>query len=158
MILRKFVSLFKEILKKPYCYWLIFIFVLYITLAVVMSQFYITIQYIPKYLATIKWSELILGVLFTLIIAFLVSVNSVLLYKKYKERINIKRSSIIASVGTVGGFATGVCTACVAGLFPFIFSLFGITFTWTFLPFNGLEIQLLVILSLSLSLYFLVKS
>lgn len=151
-------NIFKEVFVTPYLYGFIIVFLLYIALAIIISQFYITIIYIPKYLQTIKWSELIVGILFTLIIAFLVSINSVLSYKKYKQKKNIRKCAAITSVGTIGGLSTGVCSICVSGLFPFIFSLFGITFTWTFLPFNGLEIQLLVIILLSLSLYFFVRN
>ena len=148
----------KEVFSKPYIFWFIGIFILYIILVVVISEFYITLQYIPRYLNTVKWSEIILGVIFTLIIAFLVSMNSVLGYIKFKQRQNIKKSGVLACVGAVGGFATGVCSVCVSGLFPFLFALFGVTFTWTFLPFNGLEVQLLVILILGISLYLLTKN
>ena len=151
------ISEIKNVFKKPYTYWLSGIFILYITIAVVISQFYITVQYIPRYLDTIKWTELAMGVILTLIIAILVATNSVFLYIKYNQRKNTKKPMVITSLGTIGGFAGGVCSACVSGLFPFIFALFGVTFTWTFLPFNGLEVQGLSIVLLSLSLYFLAR-
>ena len=138
-------------------YYFILVFLIYLILNVIFSQFYITIQYIPKYLETIKWQELIISALLSLIIGFLVSLNSILVYLRYKERKNIKKQTFFASLGTIGGFATGVCSACVAGLFPLIFGLFGISFSFLSLPLKGIEIQLLVILILLINLYFLKK-
>ncbi len=150
-------NMIKTVFKKPYVYYFFLIFFSYLILNVIISEFYVTIQYIPKYLETIKWSELVLSGIFTLIIGFLISVNSILIYLKYKERKNVKKQTLVTSIGTVGGFATGVCTACVAGLFPLIFGLFGVSFSFLSLPFKGMEIQLLIILILSVNLYYLNK-
>ncbi|MBI4159058.1 hypothetical protein HY500_02250 [Candidatus Woesearchaeota archaeon] len=147
----------KQVFKKPYLYYFILIFLIYLILNVIFSQFYITIQYIPKYLETIKWQELITSALLSLAIGFLVSLNSLLVYIKYKERKNVKKQGILATLGIMGGFATGVCSACVAGLFPLIFGLFGISFSFLSLPLKGIEIQILVILILLINLYFLKK-
>ncbi|MBI2498806.1 hypothetical protein HYV88_01030 [Candidatus Woesearchaeota archaeon] len=147
----------KQVFKKPYLYFFILIFLVYLTLNVIISQFYITIQYIPKYLETINWLELILSGIFSLIIGILISISAVLVYIKYKERKKIKKQTFLASLGTIGGFSTGICSACVAGLFPLIFSLFGISFSFLSLPFKGMEIQLLIILILTSNLYFLNK-
>src|SRR3989338_8107280 len=114
----------KQALKKPYVYFFILIFFVYLTIDVLLSQFYITI---------------------------LIS------YIKYKQRQNIKKGAAVAAIGTTGGFAAGVCTACVAGIFPFVFSLFGVSFSWISLPFNGLEFQVFVIILLIISLYLLNK-
>ena len=150
-------NMIKTGFKKHYVYYFFLIFFSYLILNVIISEFYVTIQYIPKYLETIKWSELVLSGIFTLIIGFLISVNSILIYLKYKERKNVKKQTLVTSIGTVGGFATGVCTACVAGLFPLIFGLFGVSFSFLSLPFKGMEIQLLIILILSVNLYYLNK-
>jgi len=147
----------KQVFKKPYLYFFILIFLVYLTLNVIISQFYITIQYIPRYLATLNWTELILSILFSLTIGFLISLNSVLVYIKYKERKRVKKQTFLVSLGTIGGLATGVCSACVAGLFPLLFSIFGISFSFLSLPFKGMEIQLIVILILIANLYFLNK-
>lgn len=148
----------KQVFKKPYVYYFILVFLIYLILNIIVSQFYITIQYIPKYLETIKWQELIFSALLSLTIGFLVSLNSILLYIKYKERKNVKKQGFFAALGAIGGFATGVCSACVAGLFPLIFGLFGISFGFLSLPFKGIEIQLLVVLILLINLHFLKKN
>jgi len=147
----------KEVFKKPYIYFFILILIVYLTLNILISQFYVTLRYIPKYIDTINWFELTLSILFTLVIAFLVSLTILLSYIKYKQRQKIKKGVAIAALGTTSGFAAGVCTACVAGVFPFIFSLFGISFSWLSLPFKGLEFQLLVIILLLTSLHLLNK-
>ena len=147
----------KEVFKKPYIYFFILILIVYLTLNILISQFYITLRYIPKYIDTINWLELTLSILFTLVIAFLVSLTILLSYMKYRQRQKIKKGVAIAALGTTSGFAAGVCTACVAGIFPFIFSLFGISFSWLSLPFKGLEFQLLVIILLLTSLHLLNK-
>jgi len=147
----------KEVFKKPYIYFFILILIVYLTLNILISQFYITLRYIPKYIDTINWFELTLSILFTLVIAFLVSLTILLSYIKNKQRQKIKKGVAIAALGTTSGFAAGVCTACVAGVFPFIFSLFGISFSWLSLPFKGLEFQLLVIILLLTSLHLLNK-
>mgnify|MGYP001613982565 CR=1 FL=1 len=147
----------KKIFKRPYIYFLILIFFGYLILNVIISQFYITIQYIPKYLETIRWGELLLSGIFSLTIGILIAINSVLIYIKFKERKKIKKQALLVSLGTVGGFATGVCSACVAGLFPLIFGLFGVSFSFLSLPFKGMEIQLLIIGILIINIYILTK-
>ena len=147
----------KQIFKKPYVYSLILIFLVYSILNIIISQFYITIQYIPRYLETIKWEELILSGLFSLTIGFLISINAVILYIKFKERKAVKKQTILAGLGTAGGLATGVCSACVAGLFPLVLGLLGISFSFLSLPLKGLEIQVLVIFILVANIYFLNK-
>lgn len=145
----------KKIFRKPYLYYLVLIFLIYIILNIILSQFYITLQYIPRYLETLKWRELILSGVLSLIIGVLVSMNSVVTYIKYKERRDIKKQSLLTGFGAIGGFATGICSACVAGLFPLIFGFFGITFSFLSLPFKGIEIQILVVLILIFNLYLL---
>ncbi|HLG24293.1 MAG TPA: hypothetical protein VI564_05180 [Candidatus Nanoarchaeia archaeon] len=148
----------KSLLKKPYIFWVIGIFLTYMVVNIYISQFYVTVQYIPYYLSTINWSELILGTILSLIIGILISINTVYTYVRYKERKNYKAEGALTCAATVGGLATGVCSACVAGLMPLIFSLLGFSFSWGALPFKGMEIQLLVIVVLGLGLYWNTKS
>ena len=146
-----------QVYKKPYLYFFIILFTVYLALNITISQFYVTVQYLPKYVETIKWEELVISGFLTLIIAFLVALTGTLIYKNWKERISVKKQTALVSLGTLGGLATGVCTACVAGLFPLIFGLFGVSFSFLSLPFKGMEIQLLVITFLSINLYLLMK-
>ena len=147
----------RSVFKRPWILFFFLVFFIYLSLNIIISQFYVTIQYIPRYLETIKWGELLLSGLFALLIGFLVSLNATLIFMKWKEQRFIKKQTFLTSVGTIGGLATGICTACVAGLFPLFFGLFGVSFSFLSLPFKGMEIQLFVILLLLINLYFLQK-
>tara|TARA_Y100000031_G_scaffold156402_1_gene210782 strand:+ start:1330 stop:1806 length:477 start_codon:yes stop_codon:yes gene_type:complete len=147
----------KEVFKKPYLYWLIGIFVVYLVMNIYLSEFYITAKNIPYHAQTIKWSKLVFSSLLALIIAALISVNGVYAFIKYKQRKNVKKEEGLICVATIGGFATGICPACVTGLFPILFSFFGLGFSFLSLPFEGLEIQVLIIAILVASLYLLHK-
>ncbi len=133
-----------NVLKNP-LFWILFFS--YLILAVVMSNFYQTARYIPYYLDSINWLELILSIIFTLVIATLVSLN--VLYFKEKRKLNKSLSCTAALVG----LSTGVCASCVSGVFPFLLSVLGISFSYALLPFHGLEVQFLTILVLIISLY-----
>lgn len=145
----------KKIIQKPYVYWLIGIFIVYLALNIYISEFYETAKYLRVYASQVHWEKLILGMIFTIVIAGLVAVNSVYGYLRYKQRQQIKRSGVIACAGAIGGLATGVCSSCVVSVFPLILGLFGITFSWAALPFQGLEIQALIIILLGLSLWWM---
>lgn len=143
----------KAILEKPYIYYFFLTIILYLAINVILSEFYITIQYIPKYLQTIKWSELIFSALLALIISFLVALNLNLIIIRYKEskKLNIK----LTPIGFLLGLSAGICPACITGLFPALFSIFG--FSLSILPFGGIEFQILSILILLLSIFLLSK-
>ncbi|OIO81418.1 hypothetical protein AUJ84_01080 [Candidatus Pacearchaeota archaeon CG1_02_32_132] len=121
------------------------------------SGFYQTIPLIFVYSKTVSWFKLGVSISLSLIIGVLVSILSVLIFIRYKERRNCIKESALAGIGTVTGFAAGVCPLCVAGLFPLILGLFGISFTFASLPFQGLEVQVLSIILLFLALFLLRK-
>ncbi len=145
----------KSIFCKPYVYWVIGIFFFYLGLNVYISEFYVTIPYLSVYAAQIKWGKLILGILLTLLIAALVAINSVYGYILYRRRKLVAGEGVLTCVGTIGGLATGVCSACVTSVFPLIFGLFGVTFSWAALPFEGIEVQVLMVVVLGLSLWWM---
>ncbi|MEM3113347.1 MAG: hypothetical protein QXI33_02900 [Candidatus Pacearchaeota archaeon] len=89
-------------------------------------------------------------------IALLVSLNAISFYIKYKERKNFekcKKAGFVGGVGTIGGLITGVCPLCVTGLIPLILSFLGLSFSFATLPFQGIEVQILVVIILSISLW-----
>lgn len=150
----------KIIFKKPYIFWIIGIFFMYLFISFIISGFYNTIQSIIKYSDTLNWTKLIFSISLSFIIGILVSINSVMVYIKYKERRNFKRckeAGAVAGIGTLGGLVAGFCPLCVTGLFPLIFSLFGISFSFASLPFGGLEFQIFVIIILLISLIMIEK-
>jgi len=147
-----------QIFKKPYIYGIIVIFILYIGLNILFSGFYSTIKLILIYADTVDWFKLGISIILTLGIGLLVSVNAVTTYTKYKERKKCKEGIATAGVGTLGGLVVGICPLCVTGLFPLIFGFLGIGFSFASLPFGGIEIQILVIIILSASLWMLGKN
>lgn len=165
-------AIIKECFKRPYVFWLIGIMLFYIAINVVISQFYITAQYIPYYFEQINWSSLILSATLSISIAFLVALNMVIGYIYYQRQMRAtdgtgetkkicfgkatKTSTAITTFSSLGGFATGICSACTS-VFPFLLSSSGITLTWTALPFKGLEIQGLLIILLIFNVYYINK-
>ena len=135
--------------RKPYFYATVIIFLLYLILAIALSGFYNTIPLILTYANSINWFKLGLSIVLSLIIGLLVAVNSVYFYIKYNQRKKCKEAGAVATIGALGGLAVGVCPLCVTGLFPLILSLLGISFSFASLPFQGIEVQILVILLLA---------
>jgi hypothetical protein len=140
----------RQIFKTPYIYWFLGIFIFYLILNVLISGFYNTILLILIYFKTVNWIKLGFSLLLTLIIGFLVSLNGVLIYIKYKERKNC-RGVGTASVGTIGGLIVGVCPLCITGIVPLILGLIGISFSFGSLPFQGIEVQILLAIILFIS-------
>lgn len=147
----------KIVFRKPYLYGVILIFLIYILLNIWLSGFYNTIKLIFIYASTINWLELVISIVLTLIIGILVAVNSVYAYILYKERRKCLKESAVATAGGIGGLIVGVCPLCVTGLFPLIFSFFGIGFSFASLPLKGIEVQMFVAIILLISLRMLKK-
>jgi len=142
----------KILLKNPYIYFVILIFLIYISLNIILSGFYNTIPLILVYAKTLNWFKLGISLFLTLTIGVLIAFNSVLIYVKYKERKKCKRELSLSSAGAIGGLVTGVCPLCVTGLIPLILGLVGISFSLASLPFQGVEVQFLVVIILLVSL------
>ncbi|MBI2042830.1 hypothetical protein HYT25_00385 [Candidatus Pacearchaeota archaeon] len=145
----------KKVFEKPYIYWIIGIFIFYLGLNFVLSGFYDTLKLIIVYADTVNWIKLGFSIILTLLIGFLVAINSVYFYLRYKERKDYRKAGTFTGVGAIGGLAIGICPLCITGLFPLLFGLFGITFSFASLPFQGVEIQVLVVIILLVSLWML---
>lgn len=146
-----------NVFKRPYVFYFVIIFFSYIILNLFLSGFYNTIPLIIIYAQTVNWIKLGFSIFLSLTTGFLVAVLSVLLFVRYKERKNCSKSGFFAGVGSVGGLAVGVCPLCVAGVFPLVLGVLGISFTFASLPFQGIEVQLLVTVFLLLGLFLLRK-
>ncbi len=145
----------KRVFKRPYLYWFIIIFILYLILDIFISGFYNTLPLIFKYSKTVNWFKLGVSLFLTLLIGFLVALNSIYVYVLYKERKQCGEGKALAGVGVVGGLVVGVCPLCVTGIVPLILGIFGTSFSFASLPFQGVEIQVLVIVLLIMSLWML---
>ena len=140
------------VFRKP-LFW--FVFLGYLLLAVFVSGFYNTLPLILRYASTVSWFKLSVSFLLTLAIAFLISLNAVLVVARWREKRACQRETAVGSIGTIAGLAVGVCPLCVTGLFPLFLGLFGVTFSFASLPFQGLEIQVFIVVLLSVNVYFL---
>src|SRR3989344_756213 len=142
----------KTLLKKPCVYFIILIFLVYLSLNIILSGFYNTITLILVYAETVNWFKLGISLFLTLAIGYLIAFNSVLIYVKYKERKKCKKEFTLSSVGAIGGLVVGVCPLCVTGLIPLILGFIGVSFSLASLPFQGIEVQVLVVIILLVSL------
>ena len=142
----------KILLEKPYVYFVILIFLVYLSLNIMLSGFYNTIPLILVYAETVNWFKLGISLFLTLAIGYLIAFNSVLIYVKYKERKKCKKEFTLSSVGAIGGLVAGVCPLCVTGLIPLILGFIGVSFSLASLPFQGIEVQVLVVIILLVSL------
>src|SRR3989338_9775804 len=70
--------------KKQYSI-IALIALLYVSVTVVVSKFYVTVQYIPYFVDTINWLQLLLSVVLTLTIGTLLWLNVALLFLIYQE-------------------------------------------------------------------------
>jgi len=154
---RDFLIVFKSFFRKPYVFWLIGIFFIYLALAIAISGFYNTIPLILRYAQTVNWLELGLSIVFSLIIGALVAFNLVAVHLAYKERQACREAGALTTIGTIGGLAAGICPLCVTGLFPLVLGLLGITFSFATLPFKGIEVQALSIVVLWFSLWMVTR-
>lgn len=143
-----------QVFEKPNVYWTLGVFLGYLILNVIISEFYITLWYIPAYLDTLHWGELVLSAFLTLAIAALVAISSVYSYIRYQERKTLGGATATC-VSSVVGLSTGVCAACVGSVFPSLLGLFGVTLSFASLPFRGMEVQIATIVVLGGTLYFL---
>ncbi len=142
---------------KPYVYLTLVIFLIYIILNIFISGFYQTVPLIIAYATTVNWFKLIISLILSSAIGILIAVNFTYIYISYKERKKCLEGATATSIGTIGGLITGVCPLCITGLFPIIFGLFGVTFSLASLPFQGIEVQLAIIILLLISYKMLKK-
>jgi len=80
-----------------------------------------------------------------------------MIFVRYKERKECKRSVTLAGVGTVSGLTAGICPLCVTGILPIILGGLGISFSFASLPFQGIEVQILTLFILIISLFLVIK-
>ena len=148
----------KTLLKKPCVYFVILIFLVYLSLNIILSGFYNTIPLILVYAKTVDWLKLGISLFLTLTIGALIAFNSVLIYVKYKEKKRCKKEMTLSSAGAIGGLVTGVCPLCVTGLIPLILGFTGVSFSFASLPLQGIEVQIFVVIILLASMINLSRS
>lgn len=136
----------KAVFERPYVFYFWLIFILYITLNVIINQNYITFK---TFFTSYRPSFYVPYIIFNLIVSFLVPLNINLAILKFKDlSFNTKGEEGISVLGVIAGLIGGSCPGCIAGLFPAILGLFGVSAGLSILPFYGLEIQALSIVLL----------
>lgn len=135
------------LLKKPYIFYFIIIFLVYIGLNIFINESTDTFSILSSFNKNFLVPFLILNFLF---IPFLVGMNVNLAIMKLKEvsLMASKGASGFSFVGIFGGILGGACPGCFAGLFPALLGLFGISATLSILPLYGLEISIASIILL----------
>lgn len=141
----------KAVFKRPYLYWFTGIFILYLVVNLLVSGFYDTIPLIIANTKTVSWFKLSISLILSFGIGFFVAVNSIYIYIISNQKKTCKAGATTTSIGVLGGLITGFCPVCITGLFPIIFGFLGISFSLASLPFQGIEIQFVVLLLLVFS-------
>ena len=129
----------EAIIKKPYIFLFIGVFLGYLGVNTYINQLYVTG---PDVLfSSYKISFVIPFIIFTFSVAFLVALVVNLSIIKFKELKSITKASGFGAIGIFAGILGGACPGCFAGLFPAFIGIFGISATLGNLPFFGLEIH-----------------
>ena len=141
--------------KKPYIFYFIFIFLVYIGLNIWINQTYSILPVLGGFSKVFLIPYLLFSFL---IIPFLVALTINLTIIKFKEASLISgKDGGFTFLGVFGGIFGGACPGCFVGLFPAFLGLFGITASLSILPLYGLEIQMISIALLIVAVIFLTR-
>lgn len=145
----------EAIFRKPYSFYFIFLFFLYLLFNIWINKLYITYRVLID-----NFYYGIFLIFFMILVAFLTALNINLIIIKFKEykKFNYE-SGWFTSIAVFLGFMGGACPGCIVGLFPaFAGIFFGSGISLNILPFKGIELQILSVLLLVLSANLLSKS
>ena len=137
---RRFQRIKRAILEKPYIFYFIGIFLIYIAINLIVNQLYVNLS---VFTSLVLWFRIPLILFGFLLIPVLVALTINLSIIKFREMRQVKGKSSggFTFLGMFGGVLGGACPGCFVGLFPAFLGLFGITASLSILPFYGLEIQ-----------------
>lgn len=143
------------ILSKPYSFYFIFLFFLYLFFNIWINKLYITYRVLID-----NFYYGFFLIFFMIFVAFLTALNINLIIIKFKEykKFNYE-SGWFTSIAVFLGFMGGACPGCIVGLFPaFVGIFFGSTSSLNILPLKGIELQILSVILLILSANLLSKN
>ena len=143
----------KVIATRPYIYYFIIIFLIYLTVNIIINQVYVTFPLLFRNNLKI----IIPYVALSLVIAFLIALNINLIILRFRELRILNKESGMTFFGVFGGLLGGACPSCFVGLFPAFLGLFGVTATLSSLPFFGIEILMGSAVFLIISIAFLTR-
>jgi len=150
---QRFQKIKQVTVTKPYIYYFIAIFFIYIIINIFTNKLYIVAPVILSYNLKIIIPFMILG----LLIAILVPININLIILKFKQIKQLNKESGLSFLGVFGGLLGGACPSCFVGVFPAFLGLFGITASLSSLPFFGIEILIGSAIFLIIAIIFLTK-
>lgn len=137
---RRFQRIKRAITEKPYIFYFIGIFLIYIAINLIANQLYVNLEVFTSFALWFRIPYLLFGFL---LIPALVALTINLSIIKFREMrlVKSKGSRGFTFLGMFGGVLGGACPGCFVGLFPAVLGLFGVTASLSVLPFYGLEIQ-----------------
>ena len=142
------------ILSKPYSFYFIFVFFLYLFFNIWINKLYITYGVLID-----NFYYGVSLVFLMILVAFLTALNVNLIIIKFEEykEFNYK-SGGFTSIAVFLGFMGGACPGCIVGLFPAFSGIFlGSGLSLNVLPLKGIELQILSVILLILSANILSK-
>ncbi len=143
----------KVIFEKPYRHYFALVFFFYLLLNIYVNKIHVTLPTLVNSTIFIPFT------FFLLVVAFLVAINVNLVIYRFKELKKMSKSSGgLGVLGVLGGLLGGACPGCFVGLFPAVVGLFGVTASLGSLPLYGIEIQMISVIILLVSFYFLTKN
>ena len=138
------VEVLRAVFSRPFLFWFLGVTLAYLVVTVLVNEFDTTLKYAFRFSSQVEWVTLAFSMLFSVVIAILVGINSVSAFVLRRRRIAGETQTVACAIG---GFFTGVCPGC-SSLLPSVLGWFGIGFSWALLPFKGLEVQVLIIIVL----------
>ena len=152
-----FVVLMRQIFKQPYVYFVLGVFSLYIALAIIIGGFPLILFTALRYAPLGTRIQIALSITFSIIIAGLVACNAVSAFIQYQRRNRVGNANALTGLGSLGGLAAGICPACISGLLPIVLGFFGVSFSFAVLPFQGLEVQAILVILLAWNYRYLAR-
>lgn len=145
----------KAILKKPYVFYFIAVFLVYITINLIVNQLYVNLVVFTSFALWFRIPFLLFNFF---LIPFLVALTINLSILRFKEAgFGFGKEGGATGLGIFSGILGGACPGCFVGLFPAFLGLFGVTATLSVLPLYGFEIQLLSAAFLITAIFLLTK-
>lgn len=144
----------KAILKRPYIFYFILIFLAYIALNLIINKLYVNTLVFTTFALWFRIPFLIFNFL---LVPFLAALTINLSVLRFKEASSLGLGSGATGLGAFGGILGGACPGCFVGLFPAFLGVFGVTATLSIFPFYGLEIQLASVVLLLIAIMLLTR-
>jgi len=139
-------------IEKPYFFSFFGIFLLYQALNIYLNKLYITF---PELIASHLYASIFILLQLFIGSGIALSIN-LSIRRMHQLSQATEKKTMISSAIALSLLASG-CPGCIAGLFPAFLGIFGISASLGILPLYGLELQLISIILLAISIWYLTK-